>query len=41
MLLGALNWSQTWYHPGHDTPQTIAKRFVQLLRQQLDRGTGE
>ena len=41
MLLGALNWSQTWYHPGHDTPQTIAKRFVQLLRKQLDRGTGE
>jgi AcrR family transcriptional regulator len=36
MLLGALNWSQTWYQPGRDTPKTIARRFVALLRQQLD-----
>jgi AcrR family transcriptional regulator len=31
MLLGALNWSQTWYRPGHDTPATLARRFVRLL----------
>jgi hypothetical protein len=32
LLLGALNWTQTWYRPGRDDPQTIAKRFVHLLR---------
>lgn len=32
LLLGALNWSQTWYRPGRDTPQALAKRFVRLLR---------
>jgi AcrR family transcriptional regulator len=37
MLLGALNWSQTWYHPGRDSPRTIARRFVNLLREQLDK----
>jgi AcrR family transcriptional regulator len=36
MLLGALNWSQTWYHPGRDSPRTIARRFVALMRSQLD-----
>lgn len=36
MLLGALNWSQTWYQPGRDSPKTIARRFVALLRQPLD-----
>jgi len=33
MLLGALNWSQTWYQPGRDSPKTIARRFVALLQQ--------
>lgn len=37
MLLGALNWSQTWYHPGRDSPRVIARRFVNLLRGQPDR----
>ena len=32
MLLGALNWTQTWYRPGRDDPRTIARRFVRLLR---------
>ena len=32
MLLGALNWTQTWYRPGRDDPRTIARRFVKLLR---------
>ncbi|TAK87421.1 MAG: TetR/AcrR family transcriptional regulator [Betaproteobacteria bacterium] len=36
MLLGALNWSQTWYRGGRDDPRSIARQFVALLRQQLD-----
>lgn len=35
MLLGALNWSQTWYRPGRDSPRTIARRFVLLLQSPL------
>jgi AcrR family transcriptional regulator len=35
MLLGTLNWSQTWYRKGRDSPRTIAKRFVQHLRNPL------
>jgi len=35
MLMGSLNWSQTWYRPGRDSPRTIARRFVSLLRQPL------
>ena len=34
LLLGALNWSQTWYRPqGGSTPRTIARHFIALLRQ--------
>jgi hypothetical protein len=36
MLLGALNWSQTWYRAGKDSPQVLARRFVRLLREPLD-----
>lgn len=36
MLLGSLNWSQTWYRPGRDSPKTIARRFVALLQQPLN-----
>jgi AcrR family transcriptional regulator len=32
LLLGALNWAQTWYRPGQDDPHAIARRFVALLR---------
>jgi TetR/AcrR family transcriptional regulator, cholesterol catabolism regulator len=32
MLLGALNWSQTWYRPGRDSPAVVARRFLRLLR---------
>ncbi|HSW34165.1 MAG TPA: TetR/AcrR family transcriptional regulator, partial [Steroidobacteraceae bacterium] len=35
MLMGALNWSQTWYQPGRTTPAAIAKRFVALLKEPL------
>ena len=34
MLLGALNWSQTWYRPsGQLKPRALARKFVTLLRQ--------
>ena len=33
MLVGALNWSQTWYRPGGGaTPERIARRFVATLK---------
>ena len=33
MLVGALNWSQTWYREGGgETPAQIARRFVRLLK---------
>lgn len=35
MLLGALNWTPTWYKRGGETPQKIAATFVQLLRNGL------
>lgn len=34
MLMGALNWAQTWYRPdGRHPPRAIARKFVTLLRQ--------
>ena len=34
MLMGALNWSQTWYRPnGKLNPRAIAHKFITLLRQ--------
>lgn len=34
MLMGALNWAQTWYRPGGRlNPKAIARKFVTLLRQ--------
>ena len=36
MLLGALNWSQTWYRSGKDSPQALARRFVRLLRDPME-----
>jgi AcrR family transcriptional regulator len=37
LLMGGLNWSHVWYHPGGDTPAVIARRMIDLLRQRLDR----
>ncbi|HVE50414.1 MAG TPA: TetR/AcrR family transcriptional regulator [Casimicrobiaceae bacterium] len=37
MLLGALNWSQTWYRPGRESPQLLARRFVGLLKDPLEK----
>lgn len=36
MLMGALNWSQTWYRSGRESPQVLARRFVRLLRDPLE-----
>ena len=34
MLVGAMNWSQTWYRPGGSfNPRAIARKFIALLRQ--------
>lgn len=34
MLMGAMNWSQTWYRPGgRFNPRTVARKFIALLRQ--------
>lgn len=32
MLLGALNWTQTWYRPGGASPKEIARLYVDFLR---------
>jgi AcrR family transcriptional regulator len=36
LLFGALNWSRVWFRPNGDTPQMVARRFIQMLRQPLD-----
>ncbi|HUN57984.1 MAG TPA: TetR/AcrR family transcriptional regulator [Candidatus Binataceae bacterium] len=36
MLFGALNWSHVWYHPGGDPPATVARRFLEALKYQLE-----
>ena len=41
MLMGALNWSQTWYRPGGEAPEAIAAAFVALLGDGLRPGEGE
>ncbi len=37
MLLGALNSAATWYRTGRRSPAALARRFVRLLRQPLER----
>ena len=39
LLMGGLNWSHVWYHPGGDSPALIAHRMIDLLRRRLDRIT--
>ncbi len=41
MLMGALNWSQTWYRPGGEAPEAIAAAFVALLGDGLRPGEGK
>jgi AcrR family transcriptional regulator len=38
MLLGALNWTQSWYRPEGSSPRTIARCFIGLLRDSLAPG---
>ena len=38
MLLGALNWSQTWYRQGRDDPRAIARHFVRCCARRRERG---
>ncbi len=38
MLLGAMNWSFTWYRDGAETPEHIARKFLAMLRTRLDIG---
>ena len=37
LLMGGLNWSHVWYHPGGDPPPVIAHRMIDLLRRGLER----
>ncbi len=32
LVLGAMNWSQSWYRPDGDDPGAIAEAFVQIIR---------
>ncbi|MBI3149567.1 MAG: TetR/AcrR family transcriptional regulator [Betaproteobacteria bacterium] len=34
-LLGALNWTRTWYRPGKRSPAEIARHLVRLLREPM------
>jgi len=37
MLLGALNWSRFWFDPdGRETPKSLARKFVALLKEAQD-----
>jgi AcrR family transcriptional regulator len=36
LLFGALNWSQVWFRDGGDSPETVARRFIDTLRRPLD-----
>ncbi len=38
MLLGAMNWAFTWYREGAESPERIARKFLAMLRVQLDTG---
>lgn len=40
MLLGAMNWSYSWYRPGGRTPAHIARSFVGFLRAGVDADAG-
>ena len=32
MILGAMNWSPTWYRPGGEKPEVIAASFAHALK---------
>lgn len=35
MLIGAMNWTFSWYKPGRETPEAIARKYVGFLAAQL------
>jgi len=35
MLIGAMNWTFSWYQPGRETPDQIAKKYIKFLSTQL------
>ncbi|HVA69226.1 MAG TPA: TetR/AcrR family transcriptional regulator [Candidatus Binataceae bacterium] len=37
MLIGGMNWSHVWYHPGRDSPADVAQRMVALIRNGYER----
>ena len=39
MLLGALNWTPTWYKRGGEAPRRIARAYVRLLRDGIGAGS--
>ncbi|HZP44208.1 MAG TPA: TetR/AcrR family transcriptional regulator [Candidatus Binataceae bacterium] len=36
LLFGALNWSPVWFRPERDSPETVAKQFIAMLRRSLN-----
>jgi hypothetical protein len=30
-LLGSMNWAITWYHPGGETPASIARKLLNVF----------
>ncbi|MEN9315597.1 MAG: hypothetical protein RIS35_1990 [Pseudomonadota bacterium] len=38
-LLGALNWTMTWYRPGGDSPTEIARRLLSVFRRGTQAGS--
>jgi AcrR family transcriptional regulator len=36
LLFGALNWSHVWYRTSGDSPEIVARRFLDTLRKQLE-----
>src|ERR1700722_4562672 len=36
LLFGALNWSHVWYRTNGDSPEIVARRFLDTLRKQLE-----
>lgn len=38
MLLGALNWTPTWYRAGGKSPTELGRAYVRMLRRTVDAG---
>lgn len=41
LLIGGLNWAQTWYRPGGQPPRAIAESFLAMLREPLATGAAD